>query len=92
MGAPSIPNEYAGDGVQQGLKVGQDLFKVILEATRSTKTKLAQISQNRSSISVADMFEMQMLMNHFSQLSEMCTNVVAASNNVSMSMIRNFKQ
>lgn len=91
MGA-QIPTVYQGDHALVGLKVGDNLFKVIVNAQISCKAKLARISQNRSSISVADMFEMQMLMNHFSQLCEMCTNVVAASNTASLSMIRNFKQ
>jgi len=87
-----IPNAYDGSHSLSGLDVGDDLFKTIVRAQISCKAKLARISENRSSISVADMFEMQMLMNHFSQLCEMCTNVVAASNNASLSMIRNFKQ
>lgn len=88
----TIFNVYQGDHAQTGLRVGNDLFKVVVQAQISCKAKLARISENRSSISVADMFEMQMLMNHFSQLCEMCTNVVAASNSASLSMIRNFKQ
>lgn len=95
MGAGSgaqIFQVYQGDHKQVGLDVGDDLFKVVVQAQVSCKAKLAKISENRSSISVADMFEMQMLMNHFSQLCEMCTNVVAASNSASLSMIRNFKQ
>jgi hypothetical protein len=91
MGA-EIPNEYDGGHKLAGLKVGDDLFKVVIRAQMSCKKKLETISNNRSSISVADMFEMQMLMNHFSQLCEMCTNVVAASNTASLSMIRSFKQ
>jgi hypothetical protein len=93
MGAQGqVFQEYQGDHKQVGLDVGDDLFAVVVRAQVSCKTKLGKISENRSSISVADMFEMQMLMNHFSQLCEMCTNVVAASNGASLSMIRNFKQ
>jgi len=90
--AATIFPRFQGDHSQTGLQVGSDLFAVVVRAQVSCKAKLAEISQNRSSISVADMFEMQMLMNHFSQLCEMCTNVVAASNSASLSMIRNFKQ
>lgn len=90
--APEVPGRYTGTAGQIGFLVGADLFKIVLNANQSCRNKLAKISANRSSISVADMFEMQMLMNHFSQLCDMCTNVVAASNTASMSMIRNFKQ
>ena len=37
------------------------------------------------------MFEMQMLMNHLSQLSEMATSVVSASNSAIADMARNVK-
>lgn len=87
-----VPDQFAGEHKLFGLQVGSDLFKVVLDAVKSTQTKLSFISNNKSSISVTDMFEMQLLMNHLSQLCEMCTNVVAASNGASMSMIRNFKQ
>lgn len=40
---------------------------------------------------VADMFAMQMLMNHLSQLSEMSTSVVSAANSAISSMARNIK-
>jgi hypothetical protein len=75
---------------QPGLEV-EKLFHIINDATRSAKLKLKDIAARRSSISIADMFEMQMLMNHLSQLSEMTTNVVAASNTAINSMARNVK-
>jgi len=68
-----------------------DLFKVVNDATISAQTKLQEIKNRRSSISIGDMFEMQMLMNHLSQLSEMSTNVVASSNTAIASMARNVK-
>jgi len=68
-----------------------DLFKVVNDATVSAQTKLNEIKNRRSSISIGDMFEMQMLMNHLSQLSEMSTNVVASSNTAIASMARNVK-
>ena len=81
---------FSGDGIQSGFGV-QSLFKVVADATASAKVKLLQIKNRRSAISIGDMFEMQMLMNHLSQLSEMSTNVVAASNTAISSMARNIK-
>lgn len=67
------------------------LLYIINAATVSAKTKLAQLKARRSSISIADMFDMQMLMNHLSQLSEMTTSVVSAANSAVSSMARNIK-
>jgi len=76
--------------IQPGFNV-EELFKVVNDATISAKVKLLQIQARRSAISIGDMFEMQMLMNHLSQLSEMSTSVVAAANSAIMSMARNVK-
>lgn len=87
----SSPTQFQGTGnVQQGLNV-KELFKVVNDATVSVKAKLAKIAALKSSISIGDMFEMQMLMNHLAQLSDMSTNVVSASNQAIMSMSRNVK-
>jgi len=82
--------QFAGDNVQSGFSV-QVLFKVIADAVQSAKTKLSEIKNRKSAISIGDMFEMQMLMNHLSQLSEMSSNVVAASNASISAMVRNLK-
>lgn len=81
---------FSGQNIQSGFGV-QTLFKVIQDATISAKTKLLEIQNRRSSISIGDMFEMQMLMNHLSQLSEMSTNIVSAANSAIASMARNVK-
>ncbi|MEC7839982.1 MAG: DUF5407 family protein [Chlamydiota bacterium] len=81
---------FSGKHVQSGFEVGQ-LFKSVHNATISAKVKIGLISARRSAISIGDMFEMQMLMNHLSQISEMATNVVAAANSAIMSMARNVK-
>lgn len=81
---------YEGNGVQSGFRV-QDLFNLVNTATESARVKLAEIQARKSSISIGDMFEMQMLMNHLSQLSEMATGVVQASNSAIMSMARGVK-
>ncbi len=81
---------FSGDNIQSGFGI-QTLFKIVSDATVSAKAKLLEIKNRRSAISIGDMFEMQMLMNHLSQLSEMSTNVVAASNAAISSMARNLK-
>ena len=67
------------------------LLDIVNDATVSAKSKLNSMKARRSSISIADMFDMQMLMNHLSQLSEMSTSVVSASNTAISSMARNTK-
>lgn len=83
-------NEYIGNNVQPGFKVSA-LFAVINNATASARAKLSIIQNNKSAIAIGDMFEMQMLMNHLSQLSEMATGIVAASQQVIMDMTRSLK-
>jgi len=69
----------------------ETLVKVVTDATNSAKQKLEDIKSRGSAISIGDMFDMQMLMNHLSQLSEMSTSVVSASNTAILSMSRNVK-
>jgi len=84
------PTHFQGTGIQSGFGV-QTLFAVVNNATVSAKTKLLEIQNRRSAISIGDMFEMQMLMNHLTQLSEMANSVVSASNSAIASMARNVK-
>lgn len=81
---------FDGNNVQSGFSVKM-LFRVIHDAVLSAKTKLQQIKDRRSAVSIGDMFEMQMMMNHLSQLSEMSTAVVSASHQAISSMARNVK-
>ena len=81
---------FHGNSRQSGFSVDV-LFHAVHDATLSAKTKLSEIKNRRSTISIGDMFEMQMLMNHLSQLSEMSTNVVAAANQAISMMARNIK-
>lgn len=81
---------FSGGNIQSGFSV-KALFAIINNATVSAKAKLSSIKSRRSAISIGDMFEMQMLMNHLSQLSEMATSVVSASNSAISSMSRNLK-
>jgi len=60
---------------------------MVLQAT----TKLDDISDAGSSISIGNMFDMQLLMNRLSQMSEMSTNVMSAANSAATSFARNTK-
>lgn len=86
----SAPVNFDGKNIQSGFSVNA-LFGIINNATISAKTKLLEIQARRSAISIGDMFEMQMLMNHLSQLSEMASGIVTASNSAIMSMARGVK-
>lgn len=83
-------NFFDGNHVQSGFSV-ENLFRAVEASTISAKVKLRQIGARRSAISILDMFEMQMLMNHLSQVSEMSTSVVSAANSAISSMARNVK-
>ena len=83
-------NFFDGSHIQSGFSV-ENLFKAVEASTVSAKVKLKQIGLRRSAISILDMFEMQMLMNHLSQISEMSTSVVSAANSAIQSMSRNVK-
>jgi hypothetical protein len=87
MAEPVTPQ---GNIEQSGFSIRQ-LFKLVNDATVSAKAKLDLIRNRKSAISIGDMFEMQMLMNHLSQLSEMATSVVSASHSAVSLMARNVK-
>ena len=81
---------FTGGNTHEGIDINF-LFSVVNDATKVVKDKLDAIKSKGSEISIGDMFEMQMLMNHLSQLSEMSTGVVTASNQSIASMARNVK-
>jgi len=83
----SGPTNYVGNAHQSGFSV-QKLLSLINQATVSAKMKLSGMQSRTSAVSIGDMFEMQMLMNHLSQLSSMATNVVSASNSAISDMAR----
>ena len=58
------------------------------------KGKLAKgcFERNSDMIKIGDMFQMQMLMNHLSQLSEKATSAVSAANSAISSMAGNAKK
>lgn len=79
-----------GSQVEQSFNINF-LITMVNSATVSAKAKLQILQARRSAISIADMFDMQMLMNNLAQLSEMSTSVVSAANTAIMSMSRNVK-
>lgn len=87
---PQDASFFAGSQIQEGFSV-KELFSLVNNATISARNKLLEIQAQKSAISIGDMFEMQMLMNHLSQLSEMSTSVVSATNTAISSMARNVK-
>lgn len=79
-----------GHPADQGIKPDV-LVAAVANLTASAQTKIAQIKDRGDAISIADMFDMQMTMNHLSQISEATTAVVNAANTSIMSMARNVK-
>jgi len=69
----------------------QQLIELVARQTDEVKKKLDELQGLGDQISIQDMFEMQMLMNKLSQLSEMSTSVISASNAAIASMARNVK-
>ncbi len=79
-------------GTRQGLGFDvEDLITVVTDATNEAQDKIQNIKNNNESVSIGDMFEMQMLMNHLSQLSEMSTAVVSASHAAIKTMAQNVR-
>jgi hypothetical protein len=69
-----------------------EMLVSVKKATADAKAKLDAIRTRGDNISIVEMFEMQMLMNKLSQLSEMSTGVMSASNAAISSLARNVKQ
>lgn len=70
----------------------EELLRSTAAANERVRMQLEKLKTQPDSISIADMFEMQMTtMNKLSQLSEMSTGVVSAANSAVASMARNVK-
>ena len=67
------------------------LITLVASLSAQAKGKIDDIVDRGENISIADMFDMQMSMNHLAQMSEMSSSVVNASNQSIMSMARNIK-
>ena len=68
-----------------------DLVKTVNDANLSALAKLTAIKAAGSTISIANMFDMQLIMNRLSQYSEMTSAVVSAANQAISGMARNIK-
>ena len=69
----------------------EELVEVINEKIGKVQEKIRTLKGQGDQISIGDMFEMQMLMNHLAQLSEMSTQVVGATHQAIYAMARNLK-
>jgi hypothetical protein len=67
------------------------LVQMINFLSQQAVSMIAQIRSQQSSMSIADMFSLQMAMNKLSQFSEMSTDIVSAVNTSALSMARNIK-
>jgi len=80
--------EYTGN--KQGIEYKQ-LTEMIDQNVNSVKAKLASIKDAGSSVSIGNMFDMQLIMNRLSQFSEMSTALMSAANSTATSVARNIK-
>lgn len=79
-------NDFHGDALSVDM-----IFNFVSDQTNVVNVKLSALKSAGSSISISDMFEMQMKMNRLSQYSEMATSVVSSANSSISSMARNIK-
>lgn len=87
-GTPNIHSQTDFEG--QSISVAQ-IFNFVGDQTNVVNAKLSSLKATGSSISITDMFEMQMKMNRLSQFSEMATSVVSAAGTAISSIARNVK-
>lgn len=81
----------AGDGNFDGFKI-EDMQDTLVGAEAVVIEKLSSIkSKAQDEINIGDMFDMQWMMNKFSQLSEMSSSVLSAAHQAVSSMNRNIK-
>ena len=82
----------ASVNASEGISIGH-LIDAIRKGQAAIKGKLANLppAKDDDEVSIMDIFEMQMLANHFSQITEMSPNVVSASNAAIGGMARNFR-
>lgn len=74
----------------QGINVNQ-IYSFVSDQTDVVNAKLTALKAAGSTVSITDMFEMQMKMNRLSQFSEMATAVVSAAGAAIQSIARNVK-
>lgn len=86
----NVTQVWGANEQQRGIPVGL-LFAYVADQTDIVNQKLATLKSAGSSLSITDMFEMQMKMNRLSQISEMSTAVVSAASGSITSIARNVK-
>lgn len=85
-----VTKQWDPSDQRRGIPVGL-LFAYVADQTDVVNQKLATLKSAGSSLSITDMFEMQMKMNRLSQISEMATAVVSAASGSITSIARNVK-
>lgn len=68
------------------------LLDLVARETHKAYKKVDSLQTSGDSISIKEMFEMQMTMNKLSQCSEMATSVVSSANQAIISVTRGIKQ
>jgi len=90
-GPTVTPTQFLRPNIQESSFDLIQLISLVNQVSNDAKAKLNSISQQTSSVSIGDMFSMQMLMNHLSQMGEMASSVVSAINTSFSSLIRGVK-
>jgi hypothetical protein len=87
----TITQGFNFTGGQVGVQFSYLVDAINLLST-NVKSKISIIrSKGGSAMSIADMFDLQMMMNKLSQFSELSTSVISGMNTSIMSMARNMK-
>lgn len=81
-GPTVTPIQFLRPSTQESGFALDKLIDLVNQVSNDAKQKLNSISQLKSAVSIGDMFAMQMLMNHLSQMGEMSSAVVSALNTV----------
>ena len=92
--AQALADKIVNDGDRGVAPSAADLKSLaglVEPASREVAEALRRLGEKGSDVSVEDMFEMQMLMNQYSQLSEMSSSVMSSANAAISSMARNVK-
>jgi hypothetical protein len=90
-GALTDPESVLASTYEHAISI-DNLFEHIAEATLDARKKLEQLAAGQEKgVGIGEMFEMEMLLNHLAQLSEMVTNLVSAVNLAINNMARNVK-
>jgi len=80
----------SGATAWQGFNVA-DLLSVVGQSSDQANARLVAMTKSTDQISISDMFDMQMLMNHLGQMTEMSGSVLSALNTSVLSLARNIK-